>query len=176
MKIEKFSQPLQFNCKLFLNFGKKENMKNFITILLLFSFLASCQNQNLQLEKELSETKARLVAAKAALEKLNSTGTSLVHEVYFNVKDDLTATQKESFYQSIIKLKDIPSVQNLVVGDFKNLDDPRALADYEIKMSMEFQSEKEYDEYQAHSIHLSLKKMASDILAAPPATYDFIKK
>ncbi|MFK8006280.1 MAG: Dabb family protein [Saprospiraceae bacterium] len=152
-------------------------MKNLITLFLLISFLFGCQNPNLQLEKELSETKARLVAAKSALEKVNpTTKTSLVHEVYFNLKDDLTKDQKEEFHQNILKLKDIPEVQNLVVGDFKNLNDPRALADYEIKMSMEFQSEKEYAEYQAHPIHLSLKKAAGDIVAAPPVTYDFIKK
>jgi len=151
-------------------------MKNLITLLLLISFLASCQDPNPQLAKELSETKARLVAAKSAIDQLNPTNASLVHEAYFNLKDDLTTAQKEEFYQSILKLKDIPGVQNLIVGDFKNLDDPRALADYEIKMSMEFQSEKEYAEYQAHPIHLSLKKMSSDLVAAPPATYDFIKK
>ena len=176
MKIEKFSQALQFNCEPFLNFGKKENMKNLIKLLLLISFLASCQNPNPQLEKELSETKARLVAAKSAIEKINPSNATLVHEVYFNLKDDLTSAQKEEFHQSILKLKDIPVIQNLEVGDFKNLNDPRALADYEIKMSMEFQSEKEYAEYQIHPIHLSLKKAAADLLAAPPTTYDFIKK
>lgn len=152
-------------------------MKNLFAILVTVTLLVGCQNPNPQLEKELSETKARLVAAKAALEKVKpSTNASLVHEVYFNLKDELTSNQKEEFYQSILKLKDIPVVKNLVVGDFKNLDDPRALADYEIKMSMEFLSEKEYAEYQAHPIHLSLKKVAGDIVAAPPATYDFIKK
>lgn len=151
-------------------------MKNLITLLLLISILVSCQNANPQLEKELSETKARLVAAKAALEKINPSTASLVHEVYFNLKDDLTSAQKEAFYQNILKLKDIPVVKNLVIGDFKNLADPRALADYEVKMSMEFSNEKEYAEYQAHPIHLSLKKMAGDVVAAPPATYDFIKK
>ena len=152
-------------------------MKNFISLFLLVSFLASCQNANPQLEKELSETKARLVAAKAALGKLNPTQEySLVHEVYFNVKDDLTTEQMEVFHQSILRLKDIPGVQNLVVGEFKNLDDPRALAEYEIKMSMEFKNEKDYAEYQTHPIHLELKKIAADFVAAPPTTYDFIKK
>lgn len=152
-------------------------MKNIITLLLLVSFLASCQDQNPQLEKELSETKARLAAAKSALEKKNSTSeTSLVHEVYFNVKDDLTDEKKEKLHQDILKLKDIPLVHKLVVGDFINLNDPRALSDYEIKMSMEFMDEKEYSLYQAHPIHLALKKSLGDLLAGPPATYDFIKK
>ncbi len=159
-----------------INCSKKQKMKNLIILLLLISFLTSCQNPNPQLEKELSETKARLVAAKAALEQVNPTTASLVHEVYFNLKDDLTSKQKEEFHQSILKVKNIPGVQNLVIGDFKNLNDPRALADYEIKMSMDFQSEKEYAEYQAHPIHLSLKKAAGNIVAAPPAIYDFIKK
>ena len=176
MKIEKFSQPLQFNLNPILIFEKNKFMKSFITLLLLVSFLASCQNPNPQLEKELSETKARLVAAKTALENINPTGTPLVHEVYFNVKDDLTSEQMEEFYQSILTLKDIPFVYNLVVGEFKSLNDPRALSDYEIKMRMEFVDEKEYSLYQTHPVHLSLKKIAGELLAAPPATYDFIKK
>ena len=152
-------------------------MKNFLTILLLILISASCQNSNPQLEKELSETKARLEAAKSALEKkTTTTETSLVHEVYFNLKDDLTPDQIEQVHQAILQLKDIPVVHNLVVGDFKNLDDPRAFSDYEIKMSMEFNDKKEYAIYQAHPVHLALKKAAADYVAAPPATYDFIKK
>ena len=141
---------------------KKQNMKNLFTLLLLLSFLVACQDPNPQLEKELSETKARLEAAKGALQKLNPTETPLVHEVYFNLKDDLTSEQAESFYQEILKLKGIPVVQNLIVGDFKNLDDPRAFSDYEIKMSMEFMNEKEYADYQEHPIHLALKKALID--------------
>ena len=152
-------------------------MKNFITTLLLISFFASCQNSNPQLEKELSETKARLEAAKSALEKKNATTeTSLVHEVYFNLNDDLTPAQITQVHQTILQLKDIPVVHNLVIGDFKNLNDPRALSDYEIKISMEFIDEKEYSIYQAHPVHLALKKSIGDILAGPPVTYDFIKK
>lgn len=152
-------------------------MKDLILLLFLVLFLASCQNPNPQLEKELSETKGRLAAAESALEKRDSTAeTPLVHEVYFNVKNDLNAAQKDQLYQAMYALKNIPVVRNLVVGDFKNLDDPRALADYEIKMSMEFKSEKDYVNYQAHPIHLTLKETASNLLAAPPVTYDFIKK
>lgn len=152
-------------------------MKNFLTILLLISISASCQNSNPQLEKELSETKARLEAAKSALEKkTTTTETSLVHEVYFNLKDDLTPDQIDQVHQAILQLKDIPVVHNLVVGDFKNLNDPRALSDYEIKISMEFMDEKEYSKYQVHPVHLALKKSIAGILAMPPATYDFVKK
>ncbi len=152
-------------------------MKNFITILLLSSIFASCQNPNPQLEKELSETKARLEAAKSALEKKNSTTeTSLVHEVYFNLNDDLTPPQIGQVHQAILQLKEIPEVHNLIVGEFKNLNDPRALSNYEMKMSMEFIDEKEYSIYQSHQIHLALKKSIAGILAEPPITYDFIKK
>jgi len=152
-------------------------MKNLITLLLLVSFLASCQNPNPQLEKELFETKARLAAAKAALTKLDpNTGTSLVHEIFFNIKDDLTQAQREEFHQKISNLKNIPVVHNLIIGEFKDLNDPRALSDYEIKMSMEFKNEKEYAEYQAHPIHLKSKEETGKFLAGPPAGYNFIKK
>lgn len=153
------------------------NMKNFITLLLLTSFFFSCQNDNPQLEKELKETKARLEAAKAALlKKENTTSTPLVHEVYFNLKDDLSENQINALESDILKLKDISVVHHLVLGTFKNLEDPRALSDYEIKMTMEFKNEKEYAEYQAHPIHLNLKKSVADLLAGPPATYDYLKK
>jgi hypothetical protein len=108
-------------------------MKNFITILLLISIFASCQNSNPQLEKELSETKARLEAAKSALEKKNANNeTSLVHEVYFNLNDDLTPAQIAQVHQAILQLKDIPFVYNLTVGELVNLNDPRDLSKYDI--------------------------------------------
>ncbi|MDG1434010.1 MAG: Dabb family protein [Saprospiraceae bacterium] len=151
-------------------------MKNIIYLSLVTIFLMSCNNPNPRIEKELSEIKTRLIVALAALEGKNPPKNLIVHEVYFNLKDDLTSFQKEKFFQDILTLKDIPVIQNLIIGDFKDLDDPRALSEYEIKMSMEFQSKKEYIEYQEHPIHLSLKKIASNIIAAPPATYDFIRK
>ena len=150
-------------------------MKIFV-ITLFFSFLfVCCQNPNEQLQKELTETKSKLESAEKVIAELNKPKTGfLVHEVYFNLKDDLTVEQQQTFLNDIKKLKDISVVKNLKVGNFENLNDPRALKDYEMVMTMEFKDKKAYAEYQSHAIHLALKKAAGEILEAPPATYDFI--
>lgn len=59
----------------------------------------SCNNPNPRIEKELSEIKTRLIVALAALEGKNPPKNLIVHEVYFNLKDDLTSFQKENSFK-----------------------------------------------------------------------------
>lgn len=148
----------------------------YIVITLFFSFfLVCCHNPNHQLQDELKQTKEELEFVKLQIPNSGKMAKGfLVHEVYFNLKDNLTDDQKQSFLNQIKTLHQISEVKNLKIGKFEFLNDPRALKDYEMIMTMEFESKKAYVKYQSHPIHLELKKATANILAAPPSTYDFI--
>ncbi|HHS96249.1 MAG TPA: Dabb family protein [Phaeodactylibacter sp.] len=98
----------------------------------------------------------------------------LVHVVYLNLKEDISKREKKQLIKAIRRLEEIPEVHHLVLGNFVSLDDPRALSDYEMVFQMSFRSSAEYATYQAHPIHLELKKLAGALLEAKPATYDYL--
>jgi len=100
----------------------------------------------------------------------------LVHTVYFDLKEDLTEAEKDTFYQEIETLHKIPVVKGLVYGDFADLKDKRAMSEYELVMQMHFTNEKEFQEYQAHPLHLALKKTCGAFLSRPPVTHDFTSR
>ena len=154
-------------------------MKAF-TLFLSILFLASCSNPNTALEKELNDTKTKLIAAEQALAEsskpqavANEDTYPLVHLVYFKVKSD---SDQVKLIEEINKLEGIEVLHDLEVGSFEDLGDQRALSDYQVVMQMSFKSEADYKTYQAHPIHLALKENAKSLLAGPPATYDYLKK
>ena len=141
----------------------------FISIL----FFGSCQNSNENLNVEISNLKESIQALENKLENVNSKNT-LVHEVYFDLKEDTSTEQLDSFKKDIEKLSEIEVVKNLRYGNFKNLNDPRAFASYEMIMILEFTNSEDYQVYKKHPVHLKLKESAGKILAAPPGTYDYV--
>lgn len=97
----------------------------------------------------------------------------LVHMVFFPLKEDLTTEQKDSFLIKIETLKRISDVQGLSVGEFADLNDKRALAQYGVAVTMGFENKDNYHTYQNHPIHLELKSSVGKYLSAPPASFDF---
>ena len=143
---------------------------------LLFSvlLLASCSNS--ALEKELAETKEKLAQTEASLatdKDDNDDENTLVHVVYFKLKPD---ADQVKLIEEINKLKDIEVLNDLEIGLFEDLGDQRALSDYQLMMSMEFENEEDYKIYQAHELHLGLKEVVGEYLAGPPATYDYMEQ
>lgn len=141
--------------------------------LILTVLLVSCSNQ--KLEKELSavqlklkETEALLAAAKSNTDE----NYPLIHVVYFKLKPD---ADKTKLLEAIDKLKQIDVVHKLEVGTFEDLNDERALSDYQVVMQMAFANKAAYGTYQTHEIHLALKSVIKDMLAGPPVTYDYRK-
>jgi hypothetical protein len=132
--------------------------------------LASCSEQGAN--EELISTKKALLEAETKIAALEAEG-DLVHVVYFDMKDDADVS---AFITEIEKLRNIEEVQNLEVGTFKNLGDERALSQYELVMQMSFKDSAAYQIYQNHPIHLQLKAAAKSVVAAAPATYDFVRK
>lgn len=144
-----------------------------ILVLLIMTFLASCSNP--KLEKQLLETELKLKETEALLAEAKSDTDEnypLVHVVYFKLKPD---ADKAKLLEAINKLEEIEVVHELEVGTFEDLGDERALSDFQVVMSMAFANEADYKAYQTHEIHLALKAAAKEMLAAPPATYDYIR-
>ena len=132
--------------------------------------LGSCSQK--ALEAELASTKKALSDAKTKLTALETKG-DLVHVVYFDLKETANISQ---FIIEIEKLREIEVIQSLEIGTFKDLGDQRALSEYELVMQMSFKDSAAYQIYQNHPIHLQLKATAKSVLAAPPATYDFVRE
>ena len=97
----------------------------------------------------------------------------LVHVVWFKLKPELGDTDLENLLIEIDKLNQIEVVKELEVGKFADLGDPRAMKDFQLVMSMKFESKTQYHEYQEHPIHLALKNVVGNFIAGPPVTYDY---
>lgn len=145
-----------------------------LIIAIAFFGFTSCSDATLQ--QELKETKAKLTAAETQLAEANTDIKTaiypLTHVVYFKLKPD---TDPAKLITEINKLKEIDVLHDLEIGTFEDLGDKRALSDYQVMMSMAFANKADYKTYQAHEIHLGLKVAAKEMLAAPPATYDYMK-
>ena len=145
----------------------------FLGLLMILIGLVSCSDANLQ--QELSETQEKLATAESKLAEAKSDTDEnypLVHVVYFKLKPN---ADKTKLLEAIDKLEEIEVVQELEVGSFEDLGDKRAMSDYQVVMSMAFANEADYEVYQEHEIHLALKAVAKEMLAGPPATYDYLR-
>lgn len=148
-------------------------MKNLIFFIFLSSF-AGCSDSVGQ--EELQNLKDELAIAKTTIETLKSQielEGQFVHVVFFKLKKE---ADPDALISEIKKLEAIKEVKDLEVGTFEDVGDVRALSDYNIMMEMSFDDIEGYKIYQAHPIHLALKESAKMMLAAPPATFDFMKK
>ena len=151
-----------------------------ISILFTLMFMSACQPSGLQnklasCQEELKETKAAYEEAQSQLQT-SETDPKLVHTVYLNIKDDISAEDKNFLLSGIKSLSSIPGVNDFKSGTFKDLGDQRALSTYEVVLQMEFLDESAYQKYQQDSIHLAFKKRVGHLLAGPPATHDFIEQ
>ena len=115
--------------------------------------LKTCQNENTQVRY--------------------SSDSSLIHTVYFDLKSDLNPEQKQFFVNELKKLSKIKTIKEISIGAYEDLQDARALQEYDFSMVLRFNHLSEYQQYQTDSIHLQSKMNTKDLLAAPPRTYDF---
>lgn len=96
----------------------------------------------------------------------------LVHEVFLDLKPGIVL---DSIILDIKELEKIPGVHQLNIGEFKDLNDSRALKT-DIIFSMKFMDTESYKRYQSHPIHLKLKEKLGPSLAKAPQTVDYILK
>jgi hypothetical protein len=79
----------------------------------------------------------------------------LVHTVYFYLKPDLTAEQRESFRQEVARLGEIPLMQAFYLGTPAGVP-ARPVIDltFSYAITCVFRSVAEHDLYQSHPVHL----------------------
>ena len=146
-------------------------------IIILAAFAIACQPDATTLEAlekantGLNEKMAIIEQLKAEVDSLKTPALGLLmHQVYFDVKPGM----EDQLITSIKSLNDIPFLLDVQVGKLKDLNDPRAMSNYEVSMTVVLANEADYQAYQKHPIHLKLKEVAANILLGPPTTYDFI--
>lgn len=129
-------------------------------------------NENKEMADELLQKS--LLEARNQLEQFQyeDSGT-ITHIVFFDLKPE---ANKEAFINELTKVSEIDEVLDFDYGSFKNLNDARAMQEFELVMEMSFQSEAAYKAYQDHPIHMQLKSNVKDYLNAPPVTYDYLRK
>jgi len=155
-------------------------MTRLFFLLLPFWFLFfSCQPKS-DLTEKLDDMEAALLIAEQELADLkaenaaNPTG-KLVHVVYLNLKENVTAAERKEIVAAIDDLARIESVYELEIGTFADLGDKRALSDLEMVFRMSFLDKIGYENYQAHPIHGQLKIILKDYLASAPVIYDYFR-
>lgn len=152
-------------------------MKYAIVIVFVSSIFWSCAEPDATLRKELDTAVFKIdMLEKQLVSNATPQSGDLVHLVYLNTQDDLPATEKAKLIEELNQLQGIPAVKTFSLGDFKSLNDPRALSDYELLMSISFSNEADYQSYQDHPTHIALKEKLDKYLGGPPATYDYIQQ
>ena len=147
-------------------------MKSILLTLLLIGWIGGTP---LKCHESSSRAATFIDQAKSEFRRIENAKTGnadkrLVHLVWFKLKPD---TDRAGFIQRLKKLDEIDPVLNFEVGQFADLQDPRAMSDFQVAMQMAFKNEKDYQTYQSHPIHLDLKKRIGNDLAGPPVTYDY---
>jgi len=102
--------------------------------------------------------------------KVASLNEGIRHLVFLKLKEEVN---KEEVISKIQNIKSIQGLKDLEIGLFKDLDDARAMSDYDLAFSMIFEEETDYQLYQDHPFHVELKNELKEFLAGPPVTYDF---
>lgn len=99
--------------------------------------------------------------------------SAFVHLVFFDLVDSLDSGQITSFLDALEGLREIEQVNGFFAGPHLNVDDKRAMKQFDICMQMRFNSKEEYKHYQSDPRHLALKKTVAPFLKSSPRTYDY---
>ena len=94
----------------------------------------------------------------------------LRHLVLFKAKSEDDAQKLVSELSALGKIDEVKSIE---VGRFLDLEDARALSDYQVILNVTFENKAEYATYQSHDIHLAVKENVKKHLSGPPVSYDY---
>lgn len=146
-------------------------MKNILLLLpLVLIFLISCTGKPCPHQIRIEELTSELAQYKMTNEESTD---FLTHIVYFDLIDDLSKVKIDSFSMLMNQLRDIELIKSFKAGAYDDVDDSRALSQYEFAMILQFKDKGDYKLYQQDSIHQAVKNATKHFLAGPPATYDF---
>lgn len=98
---------------------------------------------------------------------------SIHHVVYLSINSTAYDQQESEIMDRLSLLGDIAQVQSFHIGTFTDLQDQRALSDYELVLYMQFADTLAYQQYNQDSTHLAVRKYLAPMLDMPPRTYDY---
>ena len=77
----------------------------------------------------------------------------LIHSVYFWLKEELTDSEKESFYNDLVKLKEITIAEDVHIGTPSTTDRPVIERSYDYALMLVFKGIEDHDKYQVDPMH-----------------------
>ena len=77
------------------------------------------------------------------------TGSMIIHSVSFSLKDGLSTLEKIHFFSAALRLQEIPNVDHFTCLKQVSTKNP-----YDFIISMEFETEEFYQQYNYHPKHL----------------------
>lgn len=137
-------------------------------------FLVGCEEEKDANTRQLERLEKKVFELTERLENLPVPTSGLTHLVFLNLKDELSAEEQSIFFATLNELGQINSVASFRIGHFKNVDDPRALMQYEVVLEMGFQDVSALNAYQEDEQHLAIRAKLRPYLAGPPVTYDYL--
>ncbi len=124
--------------------------------------MAGCQSgdshSHAAMKQEIAELKAQLEAAES------SPAPGLIHNVYFWLKEDISAEEKATFMAGARSLGDIESVQAFYMGPHADTE-ARDVVDhsYDLALVIMFEDQADQDAYQVDQIHLDFIEASSGV-------------
>jgi len=140
--------------------------------LYLIFFLLSC-NSSKELQTQLAEAQAQIALLQNQNKLDNAEGNQLVHIVFLKLNDNTTIDQKKELIDAIEELHEVETLNQLVIGEIAETNDPRFISDDELVFYIWVNNMEDYEFYQKHELHLKLKEIAKNHLERAPAVYDF---
>ncbi|MEM8887363.1 MAG: Dabb family protein, partial [Bacteroidota bacterium] len=144
-----------------------------IKIILLPFILFACQSPQVQdnsallEELELCKLDNGILTNMVDSIRIDEPGT-LMHVVYFKMKDGLNAEQMKEAISTLESLKQIEEVKTLEVGDLGDTGDARAGSTEGLVLQMAFESLDDLASYQKNEYHLAQRAKLKDFFGGPP--------
>ncbi len=98
--------------------------------------------------------------------------TPLKHIVLLDLKQSCTPEEEELVLSRLSTLDQIEGVYHLSVSRRTETEDPRALQDYDVMLSMEFESIEKLMAYAVDEHHLAIRKSLASYVASAPRVID----
>jgi len=92
------------------------------------------------------------------------------HLVFLDVKPEVNL---DSLIEELNHLSNLKSVSSFNVGKYKELNDPKAMSDYELILDITFDNKAAYLSYQSDSLHQTMIIKSKKCMAGPPVSFDY---
>lgn len=97
----------------------------------------------------------------------------LMHDVYLDLVDSLSASDYDAALASLWELKEIGGVYRLHVGSRAETGDPRLDENYDLALHVEFLNVEDLKKYDQAPKHQEIRVRLKPLLAAPPRVFDY---